>query len=321
MTTLMATDDNIRKAAQIIKSGGLVSFPTETVYGLGADALNPIAAAKIFEAKERPFFDPLIVHVAEISMVRELAGEISPLAEKLMKKYWPGPLTLVLPKSGIVPDIITSGLETVAIRMPDHETALKLIRYSGKPIAAPSANRFSCLSPTDAKHVETQLGGRIDMILDGGSTAVGVESTIVKVEGDSIILLRPGGISVEEIESFTHAKIITNHDSGNTEAPGQLPFHYSPGKPLRIIDRIESVSEKKGYLFFKNGESPCRSENCRVLSPDGNLEEAAANLFSMLHELDTMDIDEIICEEVPCTGLGRAIMDRLGKASKKHSQA
>jgi len=318
MTTLKATEENIKKAAEIIRKGGLVSFPTETVYGLGADAMNPIAAAKIFEAKERPFFDPLIVHVCKASMVEAVTSDIPELARQLMSEFWPGPLTLVLPKGDNVPDIITSGLSTVAVRMPHHETALKLIETSGTPIAAPSANKFSCLSPTEAKHVENQLGERIDMILDGGQCHIGVESTIVKVDEKGITLLRPGGISIEDIESRTGIKVSLRKNEDTTEAPGQLPFHYSPGKKLIIKDIIEEINNSWSYLFFKKPGKLTLNENCRVLSADGDMEEAAANLFSFLHELDANNTEMIIAEKIPMEGLGRAIMDRLMKASKKY---
>ena len=237
MTIYEPTGENIEKAASIIRGGGIVSFPTETVYGLGADAMNPIAAAKIFEAKERPFFDPLIVHISDSSMLSLLTDEADSLTEKLMERFWPGPLTLVFDKKDTVPDIITSGLPTVAVRMPSHPTALDLIRAAGTPIAAPSANRFGCLSPTSAEHVEGQIGKSLEMILDGGNCHIGIESTIVRIMDGEIFLLRPGGIAVEDIENHLKVKVKSTVHGEIPQAPGQLPYHYSPEK--QVFERIE----------------------------------------------------------------------------------
>ena len=191
----------MRKATAIIKGGGIVAFPTETVYGLGADAFNPLAVARIFEAKNRPLFDPLIVHIADLSQMEALASRVDKRAGRLAGRFWPGPLTLIMPRSERVPDIVTAGLDTVAVRMPDHLIALELIRSSGTPIAAPSANRFGYISPTKAAHVLDQLGERVDMIIDGGDCSVGVESTIIKLDEGRNVILRPGGLPVEEIEA------------------------------------------------------------------------------------------------------------------------
>ncbi len=317
------TDNNINKAAEIINSGGIVSFPTETVYGLGANALNATAVVKIFEAKERPFFDPLIVHIAEKDVLTELITELDPLSEQLIDTFWPGPLTLVFSKNDIVPDITTSGLETVAVRMPKNDVAISLLKASHSPIAAPSANKFSALSPTNAEHVIFQLGNKVDMVLDGGPCKVGVESTILKVNNGIIYLLRPGGISVEEIEAKTNHKVESSIAENNdkTEVPGQLPFHYSPSTPIKILDTnaIDPGNKNVVYLLFTDTLPTIPTEKKAILSPTGNLQEAAANLFSHLHMLDKKNADIIIAEPVPEEGLGRAIMDRLHKATKKHS--
>lgn len=318
MKIVKATEDNIKISAEIIKKGGLVAFPTETVYGLGADALNPVAAAGIFEAKKRPFFDPLIVHIAELQEVERVARVIRPKVLRLMERFWPGPLTIVLEKHNIVPDIITSGLSTVAVRMPVHPAARELIKAAGTPIAAPSANRFGCLSPTTAEHVLNQLGGAVDIILDGGPCAIGIESTIVKIMNGRIYLLRPGGTSAEEIEDFTGETLIPGQYMEKPEAPGQLPYHYSPEKQVILVDKITDTDERSAYLFFKKPEISYPENRSRILSPAGDPREAAANLFSHLHWLDSLDTERIYAERVEGAGLGVAIMDRLKKASMKY---
>lgn len=313
------TETDLTKAAEIIRNGGLVAFPTETVYGLGADALNAVAAARIFEVKKRPSFDPLIVHIADISGIDMVAHTVDKKSQRLMERFWPGPLTVVLEKNSSVPDIVTSGLETVAVRMPSHPAALSLIKNSATPIAAPSANRFGCLSPTSAGHVYSQLGSSVDMILDGGPSTIGVESTIVRVINGRVHLLRPGGTPPEEIEDFLGESVVIKHNHDKTEAPGQLPYHYSPEKRLILVDKIETIDERSGYLFFGAPSFSYPPERCSVLTETGNLREAAANLFSQLHRLDSLNIDLIYAERVEGSGLGVAIMDRLKKASMKYS--
>jgi len=318
MNIVKATEDNIKISAEIIKKGGLVAFPTETVYGLGADALNPVAAAGIFEAKKRPFFDPLIVHIAELQEVERISRNVEAKGIRLMERFWPGPLTIVLPKLDIVPDIITSGLPTVAVRMPVHPAARSLIRSAGTPIAAPSANRFGCLSPTTAEHVYNQLGNSVDIILDGGPCSIGVESTIVKILNNRIYLLRPGGIAPEEIEDFTGETLLIDQSTGKHEAPGQLPYHYSPEKQVILVDKITVIEDRCGYLFFNKPDLSYPENMSQILSETGDIREAAANLFSHMHRLDLLDIDKIYAERVPGSGLGVAIMDRLKKASMKY---
>jgi L-threonylcarbamoyladenylate synthase len=311
-----ATPENLERAAQIIRSGGLVAFPTETVYGLGANALDATAVAKIFEAKQRPSFDPLIVHVVNRAMLEVVVQEIPAVAEQLMARFWPGPLTLVLPKSNRVPGIVTSGLATVAVRMPSHPVAQELIRRAGVPVAAPSANPFGYLSPTRAEHVERMLGERVDLILDGGRTEFGVESTIVLL-AEKPTLLRYGAVAVEELEKVLGSLELQVADSEKPLVPGQLPQHYAPRTPIHIArpeDLPLELRKRVGFLAFQ--EVPKGFKVVKVLSPTGNLLEAAAHLFEALHQLDRLSLEAIYAEPVPETGLGRAIMDRLRRASQ-----
>lgn len=311
-----ATPTAVRKAALAIKRGGTAVFPTETVYGLGADALNARAVARIFEIKKRPSFDPLIVHVSSIRQAETLA-RISPQARALMERFWPGPLTLVLPKKKIVPDIVTAGLETVALRMPGHPSALALIKAAGTPIAAPSANRFGSLSPTTAAHARAQLKNGPDIVLDGGRARIGVESTVLTFRKGECHILRHGGLPREEIERVTGPLGFTAQKGGRPVSPGQLAAHYSPSARLFLIGKTKPRLKKGlnyGYLSFS--KKPSLKVLTAVLSPSGDLKEAAANLFSHLHELDAAGVDIILAEPVPKRGLGLAIMDRLRRAAR-----
>lgn len=312
---LEPTDEVLKKAASIIRDGGLVAFPTETVYGLGANAFDALAVAKIFEVKRRPRFDPLIVHIADFSDLERLTLEIDERTKKLTRQFWPGPLTLVLPKATIVPDIVTGGLDTVAIRMPSHPVALKLIKAAEVPIAAPSANLFGRLSPTTAEHVAEQIGKEIDMIIDGGKCPIGIESTVLDLTSIPTVL-RPGGLPLEEIGKVI-GKVELLALSDRPRSPGQLPHHYSPRTPLKIIRNKEfQVPEgvKAGLLAFKLPKEELPFEKVEVLSISGSLIEAAANFFACLHKLDKAGLDILFAEPVPEKGLGRAIMDRLRKA-------
>ena len=322
MKLLNANHKNILFAAGLIKEGSLVAFPTETVYGLGADGLNPLAVAKIFEAKKRPSFNPLILHISNLKQLEMISESDNPNIKKLIDNFWPGPLTLVLPKKNIVPDIVTAGNETVAVRMPNHPTALELIDFVGNPIAAPSANTFGHLSPTTAQHVVNQLGNKVDLILDGGTCTVGIESTIIAVLEDRTILLRPGGTAIEEIE-----KIIgpiekdVNFSSNQPISPGQLPYHYAPKIPIRFMNNLEKEKfepSKTGLLLFTDKKVDYPFKIIKVLTHNSDLREAAANLFSYLHEMESTGIDIIFVETVPEVGLGIAIMDRLRKATNKY---
>lgn len=311
--------ENIEKGAAIIRGGGLVSFPTETVYGLGGNALDPKAVAKIFEAKARPSFDPLITHIADLEMLDRIAHISNMRIFDIIEKFWPGSLTLIVPKRDIIPHLVTSGLETMAVRMPDHKTALELIKLSTGAVAAPSANPFGYLSPTTAAHVDEQLGDKIEMILDGGTCRVGVESTVLDVTGDRPIVLRPGGISLEDLQREISDVEIFNRTTTPPTAPGQLKMHYSPLKPLYIVDSIDNVSKRAraGALVFKDGRETRGFQAVEILSPQGDPVEAAARLFVALHNLDQSDIDVIYAEKIPESGLGRTVMDRIFKASEK----
>ncbi len=311
----MIANKILSKAASIIREGGLVAFPTETVYGLGANAFDPKAVAKIFEVKQRPRFDPIIVHIANFEDVERLCSELNEKARILIHKFWPGPLTLVLPKSDIVPDIVTAGLGNVAIRMPSHPVALKLITMAKTPIAAPSANLFGCLSPTTAQHVKEQMGEEIGLIIDGGQCPVGVESTVLSLV-EKPTILRPGGLPVEEIEKVI-GKVIISTRAQKPRSPGQLSHHYSPRTPLKIIkDKSFNIKKgvKAGLLAFKLSKNKIPFERIEILSASGDLREAACNLFLCLHRLDKASLDIIYAEPVAEIGLGRAIMDRLRKA-------
>lgn len=319
MNIFRSTKKNIARAADLLRQGGIVAFPTETVYGLGAMVSMPKGVARIFEAKKRPFFDPLIVHILSLDQLKDLIPDYPPSLDQLLQRFWPGPLTIVSTKKESVPDIVTAGLDTVAVRMPRHPVSRYLIDAAGGPIAAPSANLFGSASPTEAGHVWDQLGDAVDMILDGGRCEVGIESTIIKIDHSRYTLLRPGGIPLEELQEELGI-IALDSDSAQVEAPGQLPYHYSPSTPVTIVPLITSVHRKMTdavFLYFKKPEIPVDPGNSFILSPSGDLREAASNLFSHLHCLDKLAARVIIAEEVPLHGLGRAIMDRLIKASRK----
>jgi L-threonylcarbamoyladenylate synthase len=308
---------DISKAVSILSQGKLVAIPTETVYGLAANALNAEAVTKIFVAKNRPYFDPLIVHVKSADAAKEYADQISDLSFELMKRFWPGPLTLLLPRKNVIPDLVTSGLDRVGLRCPDHAMTLELLRSLPFPLAAPSANPFGYVSPTSPQHVNDQLGNAIEYILDGGKCKVGVESTIVGFEDNAPVIYRLGGLSVEDIESVTgSAKVMTTSVS-NPQAPGQLQSHYAPRKKVLIGDISELLKDynRVGVLSFQEKYSSGKIEKQIVLSSSGSLEETAQKLFSSLRELDKSDVDIILTELVPNIGLGRAINDRLRRAA------
>ncbi len=308
----------IKRAAKIIQAGGLVSFPTETVYGLGANALDPLAVAGIFEVKNRPFFDPLIIHVASMDMFEKKTGHVPEKAYQLIEKFWPGPLTLVVEKSELVPDIVTAGLSTVAVRMPAHPVALDLIKECDLPIAAPSANPFGYISPTTAFHVEKQLKERVDLIIDGGPCKVGVESTIVRIDRENAYLLRPGGVSSEMIESVIGKLNFVDEVKELPDAPGLLKSHYAPRARVVIITeggKINENTENCGLIAFKRNNRKQKFKHIIILSKKGDLCRAAAVLFSALHTMDGRQVKRIFIEEVPEIGLGKAIMNRLRKAS------
>lgn len=315
----MIDQEEIKRAAEIIKKGGLVAFPTETVYGLGANALNTEAVAKIFEAKERPSFDPLIVHIAKVETLELLTTSRDKRIYLLAEKFWPGPLTIVLPKSSIVPDIVTSGLNTVGIRMPNNPIALDLINYAECPIAAPSANKFGRISPTKARHVKKQLPD-IDCILDGGSSSVGIESTVITLHSDGFVILRQGMITKEDLETVLPCSNEATAKNEEISAPGHIKSHYSPNKPLYILGEYTKDLNTSNAAFLSFGSDPEGTYKIiEQLSKDRNLHEAAVNLFEKLNLLEDSDIDFIVAEPLPETGIGIAIMDRLRKAAYKYS--
>jgi L-threonylcarbamoyladenylate synthase len=315
-TPLRNPAGRIRKAADILKNGGVVAFPTETVYGLGANAFDAAAVARIFEVKGRPRFDPLIVHASDLQQAESLVAEFPANAWELARRFWPGPLTLVLPKNEKVPDIVTAGLSTVAVRMPDHPVALALIRETGTPLAAPSANPFGRISPTTADHVRKQLGRKVDLVLDGGHCRVGVESTIISFADGRPALLRAGGVAVEDVEAVVGPVLRPHCSTDRPTAPGQLPQHYAPGTPLVFSTDTKPTNGRRiGLLSFREPASIQGFAAVEVLSPSGDLREAAANLFASLHRLDSLDLDVIVADAVPDKGLGLAINDRLRRAS------
>ncbi len=346
-TALLPTDTPelcaaaVVRAAAVLAVGEPVALPTETVYGLAADALRPEAVVKIFEAKERPFFDPLIVHLPTRGWLEELAeipAESRALVALLTERFWPGPLTLVLPRRAVVPDIVTAGLGTVAVRMSAHPVFRAVIERHGKPLAAPSANRFGRISPTTGAHVFSELAGRIPLILDGGPAQHGVESTIVAVEGARLRMLRAGPITAHELaevwmesqtapEGMTQAELhdffsaLTPHDGARPEAPGQLASHYAPGTRLFLIDHAAELTPgsgvRAGLLAWKRvaKHDYARFAQVEWLSEKGDMREAAAGLFAKMRRLDDAGLDVILAEKLPETGLGVAIMDRLRKAA------
>lgn len=314
MPSHLGTD--LRLAAKLLRVGKLVAFGTETVYGLGANALDAEAVAKVFEAKNRPTFDPLIVHLADQEQVDDVAVDFPNVAAELAAAFWPGPLTLVLRKRSIVPDLVTSGRPTVAIRVPAPEITRRLIREAGVPIAAPSANPFGRISPTTAEHVAEHLGNSVDYILDCGPCRVGIESTVIDVTERRPILLRPGGISLEELERIVgKVEVVTSTADGPQKAPGMLSRHYSPRTPLFITDQPSADGSRTGLLTLLSPEQPQAFTKIEVLSERGDLVEAASRFFAALRRLDAAGLDRIVATPFPEIGLGRALNDRLRRAA------
>ncbi|MCL2264503.1 MAG: L-threonylcarbamoyladenylate synthase [Treponema sp.] len=334
-------EKSLGEGAKILLNGGLVAFPTETVYGLGADAFNSQALARVFEVKKRPHFDPLIIHIAAIETLEKTAN-LSILSDETRKKlfllaenFWPGPLSIILPKSEKIPGIATAGLPTAAIRFPDNETARKLISLSSGAVAAPSANPFGALSPTRAEHVRDTLGEKVDLILDGGATRIGVESTVLDITGERIKILRPGGTARDAIENVIKCKIWNDEPEIRNEviaSPGQLKSHYAPRTPLFILGRDEIIQQdyktddpasRTGFLFFDGSTRDAQREAqklhdgtvIKVLSESGVMTEAASRLFEILHELDNCNLSRIYAQKAPDEGLGEAINDRLRRGA------
>lgn len=314
---------DIDLAKSFLEEGQLVGIPTETVYGLAGNALNPESVALIFETKNRPAFDPLILHTSSMDRVGDFVTEFPEKLLTLAEHIWPGPLTLLLPRKSIVPDLVTSGLERVAVRVPKHPLTLALLETLDFPLAAPSANPFGYISPTSPAHVNAQLGEKISYILDGGSCEVGLESTIVGMEGNEIVIYRLGGLEIAEIERLVGPVKIKAHSSSNPQAPGLLESHYSPRKPFvlgSLKDLIAEHLEKKtdfAVLSFSDFYPEVSAENQIALSPNKNLHEAAKNLFAAMRKLDEGKSDLILAELLPEEGLGGAINDRLKRAAVK----
>ena len=314
MGVVKATDEAIAAAAEHLRAGRLVAFPTETVYGLGADATNATAVAAIFAAKGRPRFNPLIVHVLDVGHAGEHA-RLTTLARRLIDDFWPGPLTLVMDKRAGSPlaDLVTGGLDTVAVRATDHPIARALLEATGRPLAAPSANRSGHVSPTQAAHVAADLGDKVAMILDGGPTAHGLESTIIDARGDVPVLLRPGAVPVETIEAVLGRHVVRAEiDAERPNAPGQLASHYAPAAKMRLGAR--EVRPGETLLAFGQPVPPTDGPVIN-LSPTGDLTEAAANLFAALRALDAKGAQTIAVMPIPDEGLGEAINDRLRRAA------
>lgn len=318
----MEVQPDIVAAAEAIRQGRLVAFPTETVYGLGANALDAVAVARIFELKRRPRFDPLIVHIAGAAELDDLVEQIPAQAAQIVAAFWPGPLSVVLRKRPRVPDIVTAGLSSVAVRCPAHAVARALIQSAAVPIAAPSANRFGMVSPTTAAHVVEQFSAEPPIVLDGGRCPVGVESTVIsfvdRPDGRPT-LLRHGGVPQEAIEAVVGEVETVRVPSTQPTSPGQLTKHYSTATPLTLAtdDRTVCNEPRVGLLSFRSPTSAAGYEAVEVLSAKGCLREAAANLFSAMRRLDSLGLDRIVAHPIPETGLGRAIMDRLRRAAAR----
>lgn len=316
---------SLADAASFLEKGELVGIPTETVYGLAGNALNPDAVTKIFTTKKRPSFDPLIVHTDAIAKVEEFV-EVFPASLRLLaERFWPGPLTLLLPKKSHVPDLVTSGLDTVAVRIPRHELTLALLRHLPFPLAAPSANPFGYISPTQASHVEDQLGSKIPYILDGGPCEVGLESTIVGMVDGQVTVFRLGGLELKKIESIVGKVAVMAHSSSNPQSPGMLKSHYAPSKPFIIGDLRRLVQSHKAsgksfaVLSFHQVFETVSPHQQIQLSEQRNMDEAAKNLFAAMRTLDSLNVSVILSEYLPDDGLGKAINDRLKRAAAEYS--
>lgn len=317
--TIISND--IQKAADLLSQQEVVAIPTETVYGLAGSIFSESAIRKIFDVKGRPLFNPLIVHIGSVEQLEDIAADLPPKARKLADTFWPGPITLVLRKKEAVPDLITAGKDTVAVRMPNHPITLDLLRRIPFPLAAPSANPFNRISPTEAMHVEHYFHGQIQMVLDGGPCQKGLESTIIGFEDEDPVLYRLGSLSVEDIENTIGPIRIKTRSEASPDAPGMLPKHYAPRTKLHFTDNIEEAINiyhdlRIGLLRFTGEIDDTRIVHTEVLSEHADPDQAASNLYSALHKLDMMNLDIIIAERLPEHGLGKSINDRLERASK-----
>jgi len=315
--------NNINLAATILKEDGIIGFPTETVYGLAGNIFSEKAIRAIYHIKQRPLYNPLIVHIKSIEDLKKIAVEIPNIAFKLANSFWPGPLTLLLKKNTSVPDLVTSGNPTVAVRMPNHSIALALLNLLDFPLAAPSANPFGMISPTKAQHVDDYFKTKIKMVLDGGICETGIESTIIGFNNNKVVVYRIGGVSIEEIKSIAGEVTLFNKNDKAPEAPGMLSKHYAPATPLIFTDNIEKYirqfKDKKIGLLLFNKAIDNAPKNCvqQVLSSKENLKEAAAKLYDTLLQLDKMNLQIIIAERFPEEGLGSVINDKLTRAAIK----
>jgi L-threonylcarbamoyladenylate synthase len=317
---VITNDINIA-AASLVKNE-IVAIPTETVYGLAGNAFNEEALKKIFILKRRPFYNPLIVHIKSSNCLEEVACDIPEIAWKLAEKFWPGPLTLVLKRKENISDLITAGKDTVAVRVPNHSVALDLLSKLDFPLAAPSANPFGSISPTNAEHVSNYFKGDLEVVLDGGYCEAGIESTIIGFENNQPILFRHGSIPVEEIEKVAGKVLINIKNDTRPDAPGMLSRHYAPATQTYLTNDVEALlnsfsDQKIGLLLFKNELIDSRVHAQEILSKSGNMQEAAKNLYAALHRLDQLELDLIIAERLPDFGLGKTMNDRLERATKK----
>jgi L-threonylcarbamoyladenylate synthase len=313
---MAAIGKDINKAKLLLEAGELVGIPTETVYGLAGNALSNISVTKIFQVKDRPAFDPLIVHVPGIDHIKKYASDIPQVAHDLAERFWPGPLTLLFEKKPIIPDLVTSGMSTVGLRCPDHELTRSLLLELDFPLSAPSANPFGYVSPTKAEHVNEQLGSKIQYILEGGDCQVGIESTIIGFEDGKPIIYRLGGLDSDAIEKVTGKLVVQPYSSSNPKAPGQLKSHYAPRAKVVLGDLKKLLQQytlsSTGVLSFNQN---FEAHHQFILSPSGTIEEAAHNLFSGLRHFDKLPVDVVLAELVPDVGIGRAINDRLRRAA------
>ena len=318
--TIISKD--IPKAIEILKRDELVAIPTETVYGLAGNIFSEKAIKKIFTTKQRPFFNPLIVHLYNYKQLESVVSYIPTKAKKLAKAFWPGSLTLVLPKNKQIPDLVTAGKDTVAVRIPNHKLTLELLEKLDFPLAAPSANPFGSISPTSAQHVKNYFDNQLEMVLDGGDCEAGIESTIVGFNDDEPVVYRLGSTSIEDIELVIGNVTIQNRSESKPVAPGMLSRHYAPKKQTYLVDDVSLFlkvnSDKKiGLLLFNSKIDTSNVVHTETLSLEGRLEEATQNLYAALHRLDSKEIDLIVCEKLPNVGLGKTINDRLERATKK----
>jgi L-threonylcarbamoyladenylate synthase len=312
---------DISKAIELLNKEDVVAIPTETVYGLAGNIYSEKAIRKIFQVKQRPLFNPLIVHIPSIDQLEKIAREFPVKAQKLAEAFWPGSLTLILPKRLNIPEIVTGGKDTVGVRIPNHPVTLSLLKQLSFPLAAPSANPYNRISPTSSDHVKAYFENTLSMVLEGGECKNGIESTIIGFENNEAILYRLGGISVEDIEKIIGKIQIRNTSETTPNAPGMLAKHYAPKTKMYLLDDLDKFiennkSKKIGILKFKENLNTASVEHIEILSKSGDLKEAASKLYSTLHKLDSLNLDLIVAERFPDVGLGKSINDRLERATK-----